>query len=36
MKPKLKTALSTVAQVFVGTIMTYGFVFACTILSVMV
>ncbi len=36
MKPKFKTALNTVAQVFIGTVMTYGFVFACTVLSVMV
>jgi len=35
MKPKFKPALKTVIQVFLGTVMTFGFVFACTVLSVM-
>lgn len=36
MKPKLRTAIKTVLQVFLGTIVTYGFVFACAMLSVMI
>lgn len=36
MRPKLKTAKRTVVQVFIGTLVTYGFVFVCAMLSVMV
>lgn len=35
MKPKFRSASKTTIQVFIGTVITYGFVFACTALSVM-
>lgn len=36
MKPKFKSAEKVVRQVVVGTLLTFGFVLACTLLSVMV
>lgn len=36
MKPKFKSAERAVRQVVLGTILTFGFVLACTMLSVMI
>lgn len=36
MKPKFKSAERVVRQVVLGTILTFGFVLACTMLSVMI
>lgn len=36
MKPKFKSAEKAVKQVVVGTLLTFGFVMACTMLSVMI
>lgn len=36
MKPKFKSAERAIKQVVVGTILTFGFVLACTVLSIMI